>query len=148
CVGHHCWHLYDPKHPRHDADAARTVGDPMRDVYRAIDASLGRLLALVSPETTIFVLASHGMGPHYDGTFLLGKMLRSLYELPAPPAGKRGVGGALEWVWYRRPEALGSRLRSVRGRTKQALGVAASPPELSDRLCFATPNNDVFGGIR
>jgi predicted AlkP superfamily phosphohydrolase/phosphomutase len=148
CVGHHCWHLHDPKHPRHDPAGARAVGDPMRDVYTAIDAALGRLLALASPETTVFVLASHGMGPHYDGTFLLGKMLRNLYELPVAPAGKRAAARALESVWYRLPEALRSLLRPVRGKTKQALGVAASVPELSDRLCFATPNNDVYGSIR
>jgi len=148
CVGHHCWHLHDPKHPRHDRGDAGSVGDPMRDVYRAIDASLGRLLALASPETTVFVLASHGMGPHYDGTFLLGKMLRALYELPAAPAGKRAVARVLESVWYALPGGVRSSLRGVRGKTKQALGVAASTPELSDRLCFATPNNDVYGGIR
>jgi predicted AlkP superfamily phosphohydrolase/phosphomutase len=148
CVGHHCWHLHDRTHPRHDPAAARAVGDPLRDVYRAIDAALGRLLALASPETRVFVLASHGMGPHYDGTFLLGKMLRRLYELPDSTAGKRAVARALESVWYRLPPSVKSLLRPARGKTKQALGVSASTPELSDRLCFATPNNDVYGGIR
>ena len=148
CVGHHCWHLHDPKHPRHDSNVARVVGDPVRDVYVAIDAALGRLIALAGPETTVFVLASHGMGPHYDGTFLLGKMLRSLFELPAAPPSKRAIARLLESVWHRLPASLHSRLQSLRGRTKQALGVAASVPELADRLCFTTPNNDVYGGIR
>ncbi len=31
---------------------------------------------------------------------------------------------------------------------KQALGVAATSPDLATRLCFTTPNNDVYGSIR
>lgn len=148
CVGHHCWHIHDGKHPRHDASLARAVGDPMRDVYVAMDAALGRLLALAGPETAVFVFASHGMGPHYDGTFLLGRMLRELLEIPVAPKGKRAVARFLESIWYRIPQPLRPGLSALRGRTKEALGVAASAPELSDRLCFATPNNDVYGGIR
>jgi predicted AlkP superfamily phosphohydrolase/phosphomutase len=148
CVGHHCWHLHDPMHPRHDPNMARVVGDPVRDVYVAIDAALGRLIELAGPETTVFVLASHGMGPHYDGTFLLGKMLRSLLELPVAPGGKQALARFLESVWYRLPSSVRPWLRSLRGRAKQALGVAASVPELASRLCFTTPNNDVYGGIR
>jgi predicted AlkP superfamily phosphohydrolase/phosphomutase len=148
CVGHHGWHLHDPKHPRHDPNLARRVGDPIRDVYVAIDGALGRLIALAGPETTVFVLASHGMGPHYDGTFLLEKMLRSLLELPAAPRSKRTIARFLESAWHRLPSSLRLRLRLLRGRTKHILGVAASAPELADRLCFATPNNDVYGGIR
>jgi predicted AlkP superfamily phosphohydrolase/phosphomutase len=148
CIGHHCWHIHDPGHPRHDPAVARLVGDPIRDVYVAIDAALGGLIERSGPETTIFVLASHGMGPHYDGTFLLGRILRSLLELPLAPGSKRAVARFLESIWYRLPSSLQAALRPVRGRTKQVLGVAASVPELADRLCFATPNNDVYGGIR
>jgi hypothetical protein len=88
------------------------------------------------------------MGPHYDGTFLLEKMLRSLLELPAAPRSKRTIARFLESAWHRLPSSLRLRLRLLRGRTKHILGVAASAPELADRLCFATPNNDVYGGIR
>lgn len=148
CVGHHCWHLHDPKHPRHTPEAARAVGDPVRDVYVAIDAALGRLIERAGPETTVLVLASHGMGPHYDGTFLLGRMLRSLLELPVAPPRKRALARALEFVWYRLPTALHPLLRPFRGGVKQVLGVAATSPDLATRLCFTTPNNDVYGSIR
>src|SRR5262249_2180174 len=29
CVGHQCWHLHDPTHPRHDPALATTLGDPV-----------------------------------------------------------------------------------------------------------------------
>jgi predicted AlkP superfamily phosphohydrolase/phosphomutase len=75
CIGHQAWHLHDPTHTRHDAAAAALVGDPVRDVYRAIDASLADLLARLGTETTVVLLLSHGMRPHYDPTHLLDEML-------------------------------------------------------------------------
>src|SRR6185436_19531560 len=52
-----------------------TIGDPLRDVYIALDAAVGRLLEAAGPDTTAVVLCSHGMGPHYDGTHLLEEIL-------------------------------------------------------------------------
>ncbi|MGH7197318.1 MAG: alkaline phosphatase family protein [Candidatus Omnitrophota bacterium] len=75
CAGHQFWALRDPSHPKHDPEIAACLGDPMRDVYREIDASIGNLLDEVGPDTAVFVLASHGMGPHFDGTAILEEML-------------------------------------------------------------------------
>jgi predicted AlkP superfamily phosphohydrolase/phosphomutase len=78
CVGHQCYHLHDPKHEKYDAAIARRVGNPIADVYRAIDAGLGQLMELIDEDTTLLVLASHGLGPHYDGCFLLPTILQRL----------------------------------------------------------------------
>lgn len=43
CAGHQFWKLHDPSHPDYDPDVARSIGDPIRDVYVAIDAAVGRL---------------------------------------------------------------------------------------------------------
>jgi predicted AlkP superfamily phosphohydrolase/phosphomutase len=75
CVGHQGWHLHDPVHPRHEAALARAVGDPIRDVYAAIDHALGAILRHAGPGTTRLVLASHGMGPFLDVNFLLDRIL-------------------------------------------------------------------------
>jgi predicted AlkP superfamily phosphohydrolase/phosphomutase len=45
CAGHQCWHLHDPTHPWHKKEMARFVGDPVKDVYVAIDAAMGQILA-------------------------------------------------------------------------------------------------------
>jgi len=148
CVGHQCWHLRDPSHPRHDAAAARAVGDPVRDVYAAIDAALGRLIARAGPETTVFVLASHGMGPHYDGTFLLDEMLQRLFSRPEAPRSARALARAAERIWHRIPPRLQDLTRPIRNRVKDGLGHAVRVPDLASRVCFSTPNNDVYGGIR
>lgn len=78
CVGHQCYHLHDPTHERHDAAIARRVGNPIADVYRSIDAGLGQLMEALDEDTTLLVLASHGLGPHYDGCFLLPTILQRL----------------------------------------------------------------------
>jgi predicted AlkP superfamily phosphohydrolase/phosphomutase len=80
CVGHQCWHLHDPTHPRHDRTLARELGDPIKDVYAAIDAALGAILSHAGHDTTVLVLASHGMGPLHDGNFMLDEILWRLDE--------------------------------------------------------------------
>jgi predicted AlkP superfamily phosphohydrolase/phosphomutase len=78
CVGHQCWHLHDGHHPRHDATVTAVMGDPVVDVYERLDAALGHLLAGVAPDAEVFVLLSHGMGPHYNGSALFTDVLRRL----------------------------------------------------------------------
>jgi predicted AlkP superfamily phosphohydrolase/phosphomutase len=147
CAGHQCWHVHDPAHPRHDAGVARDVGDPLEDVYRAIDSAVGSLLARVGPDTAVFVLASHGMGPHYDGTFLLDEILDALEKADLPPQRKRAAG-VLEWGWRAMPPGLRRLARPLRGSAKKALGAATTDPGIESRRFFQVPNNDVYGAIR
>ena len=78
CVGHQCWHAHDRDHPRHDPALVGDIGDPIVDIYERLDAALGHVLAGAGHDAEVFVLLSHGMGPHYDGTFLLVDLLRRL----------------------------------------------------------------------
>jgi predicted AlkP superfamily phosphohydrolase/phosphomutase len=135
CVGHQCWNLRDPAHPRHDARVAAAVGDPIRDVYRAIDAGIGTLLARAGDDTTAIVLASHGIGPHYDASFLLDEILRRLEMDPA----RRRVRSLARTAWQKLPKRW-------RGRMKRASARAGRPVER--RRFFRMPNNDVYGAIR
>lgn len=47
----------------------------LREVYRALDAGLGRLLAAAGPDAKVVVLASHGIGPYIGGPQLLPEVL-------------------------------------------------------------------------
>jgi predicted AlkP superfamily phosphohydrolase/phosphomutase len=78
CAGHQCWHVHDPTHPSHDPAQLGALGDPVVDVYRQVDGALGEMLDRADDDTEVFVLLSHGMGPHHDGTFMLGEILRRL----------------------------------------------------------------------
>lgn len=143
CIGHQCWHLNDPGHPRHDSAVARAVGNPMQDVYRALDAAVGQLLALASPQATVFVLATHGMGPYYNGAHLLVEILTRLGHTP-PPRPPRRAWTALRWSWRRLPEGLQRRWAPL----QKAVVDLFWPPLDSRCACFDVPNGEVYGAIR
>jgi predicted AlkP superfamily phosphohydrolase/phosphomutase len=142
CIGHQGWHLHDRAHERHDPALAAETGDVVRDVYRALDACVGRLVARAGPSTRVMVLASHGMGPHHDGGAALDGMLERLESLlPAgrPPTLLGRLGRRLDTKRTRRWN------RSLAKR----LGVRVPwPSRNGGRTCFVIPNNDAWAGIR
>lgn len=142
CVGHQCWHVHDPTHPRHDPALRPALGDPVRDVYQALDAALGRLLAHAGPATTVIVLLSHGMNAHYDATHLLDDVLRRLTDRPASLA-RRTLDHARR-AWQRLPLSFTERFRTIAQRVDRAPDVA----DRSARACFAVPTNANCAGIR
>lgn len=153
CVGHQLWHLHDASHPRHDPELARRLGgDPVREVYRRLDAVVADHLARLAPQDTGYVLLAHGMTAHHDGTHLLDHVLHRLdWGLEAShefAAGTRVAGELARLV----PRALrGPALRAaaplLRARTGGDVR-AESPSPLAERRWFATPNNTVVGAVR
>jgi predicted AlkP superfamily phosphohydrolase/phosphomutase len=142
CAGHQFWHLHDPRHPKHDAALARVLGDPLKDVYRALDDAIGELVARADASTGIIVFSSHGMGAHYDGTFLLRDIVRRLQA----QAGRRRAphAAALRWLWRKLPAAARTRSRGALAPVLRQVDIA----EMKDRDYFAIPTNDNCGGIR
>jgi predicted AlkP superfamily phosphohydrolase/phosphomutase len=136
CVGHHFWRLHDSSHPAHDPVLAAQLGDPIEDVYTALDAKLGRLLTRVGDDTVVFVLLSHGMGPHFDGDHLLTEVLRRIEDADGPPP---------------RAVALREGLRRYVRRARR-WGRATVRPELTSvdgsRRFFRVPNNEACSGVR
>ncbi|MBD2310848.1 alkaline phosphatase family protein [Desertifilum sp. FACHB-1129] len=157
CVGHQCWHLNDPTHPKYDSAIAQAVGNPIQDIYIAIDKAIGDLLQQIDSDTTVFVLASHGMGPHYDGTFLLDEILCRLEKVKTP-AVQRQVAKALNSSWEKKPiirhfmqplrKYIWQPMRDRLWKSDKPIRHALQEPDTSNRKCFTLPNNDVYGGIR
>lgn len=143
CVGHQCWHQHDPTHPRHDAELARRIGDPMRDVYAALDAAVGEVIEAAGPQADVIVLGSHGMRAHYDATFLLDRMLRRIEKPHVATASRRSASRARR-AWGRMPKGLRTVLSPLKGPAKARLGV----DDAASRRFFAIPNNDAFGAVR
>jgi predicted AlkP superfamily phosphohydrolase/phosphomutase len=142
CVGHQCWHVHDRSHPRHDAALAAELGDPLRDVYAALDRALGRLLEHAGPDTTVIVLLSHGMAAHYDATYLLDDVLRRLEGRSGSPA--RVVLDGAKRVWRTLPLAFTERFRIM----AQAIDSLPNAADRGTRRCFAVPTNANAAGIR
>lgn len=129
CAGHHFWAGHDPGHPWHDARLRTELGDPLLDVYTAMDAALADVLGAVPPDADVFVLLSHGIGPHYDGDHLLSAILRAL---DGHTVRDRFVHG---------------RERVIRSTTRVRRHDDHLPLD-GGRRWFKVPNNELYGGIR
>jgi predicted AlkP superfamily phosphohydrolase/phosphomutase len=154
-VGHQLWHVHDPSHPQHDADAHATFGSPIERTYAALDAALGHLVDTVGDDTNVVTLLSHGMGPHYDAVHLLEAVLGRLdawldQAATGPEARLRAACTRLPSQAWRMlaPVAAGAlRRRGLRP------GESVAEPELDApgrraRRFFRSWNNDVVGGVR
>jgi predicted AlkP superfamily phosphohydrolase/phosphomutase len=153
CVGHQCWHLHDRRCPGWDAVSVAATGNPIRDVYVAIDEAIADILSDVGSETLVVVLASHGMAHRHGAQFLLRDILVRLRA--AAPAKPRGgdpgpLARALRWGWVRTPEVARAPIRLVRDRIRQwgGYGSPVLPPEAREGRCFTLDNGLAVGGIR
>jgi predicted AlkP superfamily phosphohydrolase/phosphomutase len=153
-IGHQQWHLHDPDHPRFDAALRDAMGgDPILQVYREIDAALGRLIERAPSGATILIHLSHGMGAHHDGTHLLDEVLARLDRIAA---GKSPRGGVLDRARHALRPAV-NRLGAmtlplpIPPRLRRKVAQAAKgtgPASRAHRFFFQEPNNSVYGGVR
>ncbi len=160
CVGHQCWHLHDPAHPGHDPNVARLTGDPIKDVYMAIDGAIGRILAEVGPETRVIVLAGHGMAHKHGAQFLLHEILvrlnvavpRQESQPEGSPRLRDRLDPALAWGWRRLPATVRASLRPVRSQLRAWIdgpeGIPAPKLDHARSQCFIVDNGFAVGGLR
>ena len=62
-VAHHFWQFTDRSSPRYVGGG---FGGAVRDIYRALDAELDRLLTAAGPAATVLVVSDHGSGGASD----------------------------------------------------------------------------------
>jgi predicted AlkP superfamily phosphohydrolase/phosphomutase len=159
CVGHQCWHLHDPSHPGHDPELAAAIGDPIRDVYAAIDAEIGKTLAQVGDDTTVIVLAGHGMLHKRGAQFLLPEVLARLgvavLAPPRPPEPVERLDAALGGVWQRTPAPVRRALSGARARVRAWIDDRAGPSsgwvgriDPANSRCFLLDNGFPISGLR
>jgi len=142
CAGHQLWHLHDPSDPKHDPELASRIGNPLKNIYSAIDSAVGDILRGVDEDTIVVMFTSHGIGPHNDGTFLLKEILSRLQT--APPTSRQELLKILKHIWGMMPTRLKSRVRRrARNLIQKTESVSAR-----DQDFFAVLTNDNCGGIR
>ena len=154
CTGHQCWHLHDVRHPAYDPTIAAALGDPLRRIYRSIDAAIGQLVAAAGNDTPAVVFTAHGMSHWYGAQFLLETMLVRLgVTVPraAAPGHSAGVRDLARSAWRTLPASVRGPINSVRQRLA-ADSTTDRPPALSvdaaRSLCFPLNNGLAVGGIR
>jgi predicted AlkP superfamily phosphohydrolase/phosphomutase len=142
CVGHQCWHLHDPSHPKHKPALRKEIGDPVQDIYLALDQAVGRVLQYAGPETVVIVLCSHGMSTHYDATYLLDEVLRRFEKRPVPLS--RRFLDRTRKLWKKLPLSFTEQF----GNLARSVDRLPDSGHRRDRSCFAVPTNANTGGIR
>jgi predicted AlkP superfamily phosphohydrolase/phosphomutase len=70
-VSHHFWLHHDPKSPRHQPG----FEDAIEQVYRRLDAAVGRLVAQAGEDTVVGVVSDHGFGGTGTGVVHLNNWL-------------------------------------------------------------------------
>ena len=157
---HLLWQTWDRDHPDHDPGAALPFDDIFLDLYRRMDAWIGRFRERM-PDCEVVVFSGSGLGPNYSGWHLLPEVLERTGFGPTAEPGKSGLAGRL--LPMRRWGA--SKIR----KTEDALSVGlieflkkALPAAIWDRMtrrllyagnrwgssrAFALPN-DYTGAIR
>jgi predicted AlkP superfamily phosphohydrolase/phosphomutase len=159
CVGHQAWHLHDPRHPAHDARVAALAGDPVREVYAAIDRAIDELLRAAGEDCLAVVLLSHGMCARYGAQFLLPDILVRLglgvapRPAPAPrPEDAGPLARPLEAGRRHTPAAVKDWLRPGLEHLRHIRNRAEAPPRWSLEpalgRCFLVDNGQAVGGIR
>jgi predicted AlkP superfamily phosphohydrolase/phosphomutase len=135
-ISHQCWHFHEPNHALYDAQWVERYGNPVKDVYIALDSALGRLLECAGPQTTTMVFAGPGMSPNYTGNFLFDPLLR---RIDGRPDKDRNLI----------PHAIVSRLRpAVLKRLGERINLAKHMYRMSRRRCFAVLHNENAGAVR
>jgi len=107
-VAHHFWHCADPQSPRFAPALAERFGGVVREVYEALDAALGSLLAS-APGATVLLASDHGFGGVGTKAVHLNRWLETAgfqrrRQRAAPAAGvlKRLAGRAVPAGWQAR----------------------------------------------
>jgi predicted AlkP superfamily phosphohydrolase/phosphomutase len=120
-AGHQFWDLSQLDDADLDPAATRVLGGTLDDVYRAVDAALGRVAGALPPDADVMVVSPVGMDVNTSRADLLPEMLRAILE-PERPGGEgpaAGHSGGSGSIWRLRA-ALPSGLRAK---------VAAALPE-------------------
>ena len=160
CAGHQCWHLHDPSHPNHDPDMVSLTGDPLREVYRAIDRAIGEILRRVDDKTLVVFLATHRMAHNVGADFLLEDILEKLDVLVRLPAAvtaeqqdlRKKISRVARGGWERLPDSVQAALKPALSplyhSAKRQLG-GEDAPRLDSRMdlkqCKRFPHNRASG---
>lgn len=147
CIGHHSWHIHDPRHPEHDAAIARELGDPILAVYQTIDRALGSFLSKVPADTTVVVYCSHGMGRRFSGTHLLDKILMRLEGIACNDEPGRATS-MMRGLWRSLPPKLRLALKPAQAKAYKKIYHDGFGGNRHKRRCFEILANDRTAGIR
>ena len=148
CAGHHLWHINDPTHPRYSKHYEDALGEPLRALYREMDALIGVLLKMVDDNTVVVFYASHGMGPQYTGTGLLDRVLYNIERGVRRNTSGKSLKGRARNVWRSIPADLRAKINPVKKHLGAPLIHDLFLPDRDKRKFFEVYATNGSGGVR
>ncbi|MGE0668985.1 MAG: alkaline phosphatase family protein [Sphingomonadales bacterium] len=146
CAGHHFWQVHDPANDGGARAIAAKLGDPLRDVYVALDEAVGAIRARAGEDVMLIAYLSHGMERGYTGGRLLDRILARLDGMPEQ---RRALPLELaRRAWRLLPWKLRSRLRPIQGRAYSSIYNLGYRAGHASRSCFEVHVNQRTSGIR
>ena len=85
CIGHEFWHSVNADHERHHECLNTTIPDPVRHVYRKLDAAIGELVKQADDNTAVMIFSGLGMHANYTAEHCLDDILLRLEQAIPPP---------------------------------------------------------------
>ena len=154
-IGHMCWHVHDKGHEKFDESIATEIGDPILDVYKAIDHAIGDLARMAWDDASVLVYLSHGIGPQQTGTGIFDDILVKLHETyskanngaPAAKGGNPRMLSRLAKI-YRRLVPKSIRAGAFKTSAAKKLYGQVAQERIRNRAFFACNPNHATGGIR
>jgi hypothetical protein len=78
CAGHMLWDLADPRHAHYNAPRAALLGEPLRAIFKDMDAAVGDLVAAAGPDAAIAVFSTTDIEPNATLAHLMPEVVNRL----------------------------------------------------------------------
>lgn len=145
-IHHFLWAELDPSHPRHDPKLAPACRSLLEDVYREIDAALGRAIDRVGEDGAVFVVSDHGFSG-VQKTFFIHHWLHSRGYLALTTNPRGDTSMSMLRMLRARPRLyalardLKRRIPGLRTREMSRRSIGASAPYrkidwTATRVCY------------
>jgi len=89
CASHLLWEFVDPHHPDHDADRVERVGNPVLDILRQLDASVGELVAAAGPDAEVVIFSTTDYVPNGSAMHMMPNIADRLNDYVGRSFGER-----------------------------------------------------------
>jgi predicted AlkP superfamily phosphohydrolase/phosphomutase len=145
-VGHRLWRLHDKNDPNYDP-SLESIGNPLKDIYIAIDAALARIIDGVQSDARVVVFQSHGMGPRRSATYLLDRILVRLSGGDVQ-TGSVSLRETVRGIYRKLPPNVVAVFKRTMKPLRDKVMQRGFQPNRKDRPYFEVYNSDNHGGIR
>jgi predicted AlkP superfamily phosphohydrolase/phosphomutase len=144
--GHRLWRLHDKNDPNYDP-SLEWMGNPLKDMYIAIDGAVARIMDAVKDDARIMVHCSHGMGPRRSATYLLDRIL---VRLAGGEVSKGSVGlkNTVRSIYRKLPSPAVEAFKRATKPLRDKVMHRGFQPNRKERPFFEVYGNDNHGGVR